>query len=83
MLQQVQTPLVVLLNPDVVVETDWLVHLVQPLLTDKTVGVVGAKLFYPDGHLQHVGGMIHEPQGMAGHIGHGQKDTGQHNVITI
>lgn len=81
-LRQVQTPLVVLLNPDVVVETDWLVHLVQPLLTDETIGVVGAKLFYADGHLQHVGGVIHEPQGMAGHIGHGQKDNGQYEAMT-
>jgi len=81
-LRQVQTPLVVLLNPDVVVEANWLKHLVQPLLTDRTVGIVGGKLFYGDGRLQHVGGLIHSPQALAGYRGHLETDTGQYELIT-
>lgn len=81
-LRQVQTPLVVLLNPDVVVEADWLKHLVQPLLTDRTVGIVGGKLFYGDGRLQHVGGLIRSPQALAGYRGHLETDTGQYEHIT-
>lgn len=81
-LRQLDTPFAVLLNPDVVLEPDCLSHLLQPLLKDPNVGVVGAKLFYPDGRLQHVGGLIHFPSGLAGHVGHLEEDTGEYETVT-
>ncbi len=44
----------VFLNNDTEVHADWLPPLVAPL-TDPTVGMTGARLLYPDGHIQHAG----------------------------
>ena len=65
-----ETPLVCLLNDDVrVIEPDWLEtmvgHVVQP-----GVGVVGARLLYPDDTVQH-GGVILGAVGVAAHAHHG------------
>jgi GT2 family glycosyltransferase/glycosyltransferase involved in cell wall biosynthesis len=46
---------VVLLNSDVVAMPDWLACLQYAAYTDDDVGVVGAKLLYPDGRIQHAG----------------------------
>jgi hypothetical protein len=44
------------------------------------VGVTGCKLYYPDGEtIQHAGGWIEWPLGVARHYGHGERDEGQWN----
>ena len=49
------TPLVLLLNNDVaVLSPDWLLAMVEQA-TQPDVGVVGARLMYPDGRVQHEG----------------------------
>lgn len=49
---------VCLLNNDTeVISPDWLEEMVGHLLQDK-VGVVGAKLYYPDGRVQHAGDVV-------------------------
>lgn len=48
----------VLLNNDTEVNPGWLEALVATADNDSTVGVVGAKLVYPDGTLQEAGGII-------------------------
>ena len=60
--------LLAFINDDVmVVEPGWLAAM-APLALQPDVGAVGAKLFYPDGRLQHAGIVLGlGPQGIAGH----------------
>jgi len=59
--------LLCLLNNDTeVITPDWLDEMVGHLMQDQ-VGVVGAKLFYPDGRVQHAGDTV-GPGGTANHL---------------
>ena len=72
---------IVLLNPDVVLAPGALGALVGALATDASIGIVGAKLWYPDGQtIQHAGGFITRPQALPGHYGVGQVDIGNHDA---
>jgi GT2 family glycosyltransferase len=65
-----------ILNQDVVLHKGWLDTMYQAL-SDPLVGVVGCKLFYPDGRtVQHAGGIIHWPRATPDHWGHGEEDDG-------
>jgi glycosyltransferase involved in cell wall biosynthesis len=69
---QARGEVVCLLNDDTEVLTgDWLEEMVAQL-AQPGVGVVGAKLYYPDGRLQHVGVVLGlgggEGPGIAGHV---------------
>ena len=46
------------LNNDTVVNGGWLEYLVKTAESDTRIGVVGAKLLYPDGRLQEAGNII-------------------------
>jgi GT2 family glycosyltransferase/glycosyltransferase involved in cell wall biosynthesis len=46
---------VVLLNSDMLAMPDWLACLQYAAHSDDDVGIVGAKLLYPDGRIQHAG----------------------------
>lgn len=50
--------LIVLLNNDAVVHEGWLDSLVEVVERDRSAGIVGAKLLYPDGRLQEAGGIV-------------------------
>lgn len=50
--------ILVLLNNDTIVQPGWLDALVGTLDQDARVGLVGAKLLYPDGTLQEAGGIL-------------------------
>lgn len=67
---QVKTEIVVLMNDDMeVIVQDWLWHLVDHV--DRAdVGIVGAKLLYPDGRIQHAGVALGVNE-TAAHIYHG------------
>lgn len=59
-----------LLNNDLeMIDPAWLSEMVVHAVR-KEVGAVGAKLFYPNGKIQHAGVFI-GPQGLAGHSWHG------------
>jgi len=74
-LRQVETPFVVLVNPDVELAPDWLTQLLAPMRQDATIGVAGCKVYEPDGcTLQHAGGYITFPQALPGHHGLGEVD---------
>jgi GT2 family glycosyltransferase len=49
---------VCLLNNDTIVTPGWLDELFRTAESDPSIGAVGAKLLYPDGHLQEAGGVI-------------------------
>lgn len=64
---QVSGEVLCLLNNDTeVISPDWLEEMVGHLCQEK-VGVVGAKLYYPDGRVQH-GGDVVGPGGCANHL---------------
>jgi GT2 family glycosyltransferase len=66
----------VLLNQDTEVQPGWLVALVNTF-ADAEVGLVGCKLRYPDGTIQHAGGVLHGPRSESEHIGRHEPDRGQ------
>lgn len=79
-LRQLTTDVAVLVNPDVIVPPEWLKKLLTPMLADANMGVAGCKLTYPDGRLQHVGGVITQPQALPDMVGLRQADHGQHDA---
>jgi GT2 family glycosyltransferase len=70
----------VLLNQDTEVRPGWLAALVDALQNDPAAGIAGSKALYPDGTLQHAGGVI-DRQGSGSHRGAGQPDTGQYDQV--
>ncbi len=70
----------VLLNQDTEVFPDWLAKLVAPLQEYPSIGVVGSKAIFPNGKIQHAGGIINA-QGLGTHIGRGERDRGQYGVM--
>lgn len=75
--QQIESDVVVLMNNDVIVDDDWLPSLIQPLTTNPHVGIVGCKLRFPDGTLQHAGAELTYPLAEGRHFFYGEPDTGQ------
>lgn len=58
--EQSKGDIVVLLNNDTsVINEDWLGEMVSLCLREE-IGAVGAKLFYPNGQIQHAGVFLHE-----------------------
>ncbi len=51
-------PYLVFLNNDTTLTDGWLDALIDPFRQDPQVGIVGARLVYPDGKLQEAGGII-------------------------
>ncbi len=70
----------VLLNQDTVVHTGWLAALVK-VLDDPAIGIVGCKILYPDGTIQHAGAYLYGVDGRSEHIGRREPDTGQYDQL--
>lgn len=56
---------VLFLNNDTVPHADWLTHMVAVADSDDKIGIVGARLLYPDGSVQHAG--LHLVNGIPDH----------------
>ena len=76
---QTNASIIVLVNPDLEPQPDFLDSITAPL-SDNDVGVVGAKLLYPDGRIQHAGGYFATPTLLAQHYGYGEADQGQYDA---
>lgn len=53
----------IFLNDDVILQPDTLDNLLVPIAMDDNVGIVGAKLLYPDGTIQHAGVSLDKKRG--------------------
>lgn len=67
----------VLLNNDVLVEPTCVESLIRPLHTDPQIGIVGGKLLFPDGNIQHIGAELSYPQAFGQHHHVHEPDDGQ------
>lgn len=77
---QTSAPIIVLVNPDLEPQSDFLQRITAPLSAND-VGVVGAKLVYPNGKIQHAGGYLPTPTLLAQHWGYGEAEHGQYDVV--
>ncbi len=79
-IRQSDSEIVVLVNPDVVVDEVFLSNLLAPF-SDPSIGIVGCKLHYPDGEIiQHAGGYLVPPRALPNHFGVGEIDRGQYDT---
>jgi GT2 family glycosyltransferase len=62
------------LNPDVVLDADWLEVVADAFAADPSLGIAGSKLLFPDGTIQHAGGLLHRPLMLADHRRYRQPD---------
>lgn len=70
-IRQTDSPLIGLLNNDLeVINADWLDEMASQALRPE-IGCVGAKLYYPDGRIQHAGVILGLGREAAGHAWHG------------
>ncbi|VAW32941.1 Glycosyl transferase, group 2 family protein, partial [hydrothermal vent metagenome] len=67
-LRQINADVVVLLNNDVLVQPDWLAELLRPFQEDSQIGIIGSKLLYPDGTIQHLGAELTFPLARSQHF---------------
>jgi len=75
---------ILLLNNDVAIaDPKWLDKLIEVASRDGKIGIVGCKLLYPDGRIQHAGIRFAGSRITfgAGHIGYGERDVGQYDRV--
>jgi GT2 family glycosyltransferase len=78
-LRAAQGEYLLLVNQDVTVQAGWLEAMIEALAPTE-VGAVGCKLLYPDGTIQHAGGIISYPLALPGHYGYHEPDQKQWDV---
>ncbi len=72
---------IVLLNQDTTVAPDWLAQLLAAFEQYPNAGVLGCKIYDPDGRtLQHTGGSVSFPLATPEHRGSGEQDCGQYDT---
>lgn len=69
--------MLILLNQDTVVSPGWLQALVAGTTRKPGPCIIGCKILYPDGTIQHAGGYLERPSALARHYGYREHDNGQ------
>lgn len=78
-IRETQGEVVLLLNPDAEAAPDLCAVVVERLMADRSIGVLGAKIYDPDWKtLQHAGGLMRD-NALTDHVGRGEEDRGQHD----
>ena len=74
---------ILILNNDTQVTKGWLESMVELAEKDKSIGIVGAKLIYPDGKLQEAGGIVwNDPVNLAWNYGrYDDPDNYEYNYV--
>lgn len=73
-----ESALVVLLNPDVELASNFGDALMDVFDRSPKLGAAGAKLLYPESHtIQHAGGVLERPLLLTHHRGYGEEDDGR------
>lgn len=72
--------IIVLLNMDTLVDRKWLSMLVNGIKSDKSIGIVGSKIVYPDWKTIQYAGAYLGKSGISYHIGRGEIDAGQYDI---
>lgn len=70
-----------LLNDDVIVDPAMITTLIETIERDKTIGVIGPKVYYenPPDQIWFAGGLVHLHKGTSAHIGIREIDHGQYD----
>ncbi|MEZ4593421.1 MAG: glycosyltransferase family 2 protein [Chloroflexota bacterium] len=76
-LRQISADVAVLLNNDVLVQPNWLAELIRPFHQDPQIGIVGCKLLFPNGTIQHLGAKLSYPLAHSHHFHYQEPDSGQ------
>jgi GT2 family glycosyltransferase len=79
-LRAAQDEYLILVNQDVIVHQGWLQAMLKAL-APPSVGIVGCKLLYPDGTIQHAGGIMRYPSAQPNHYGYREPDCGQWDTL--
>ena len=76
-LRVAQGDVLFIVNQDAVLREGWL-EVMCDALADRSVGVAGCKLLYPDRRtIQHAGGILRRPRAVPDHRGYGEVDDGR------
>lgn len=79
-IRETRGEVVLLLNPDAVAAPDLCAVVVERLLADPGIGVLGAKIYDPDWKtIQHAGGLMRD-NALTDHVGRGEEDHGQYDA---
>ena len=79
--KKVKGKYILFLNNDTVVKDNWLEPMISLMEKDKTIGMTGAKLVYPNGMLQEAGGIIWK-DASGWNFGHSQNpDAPEYNYV--
>jgi GT2 family glycosyltransferase len=75
---------IILLNNDTkIIQKDWLTKLVETAESDKKIGIVGPKLIYPDGRIQHIWTIVnpYRLQFFITNYKRGEKDSKRFSIV--
>lgn len=80
-IRETRGEVVLFLNPDAEAAPELCAVVVERLMADRSIGVLGAKIYDPDWKtIQHAGGLMRD-NALTDHVGRGEEDRGQHDAV--